>query len=151
MCPEIAKNYVRNLTARRISFAPTDTEAPILHACVEDGKEFKIGHPTSILACTPLSLLCPDVYAFGIVMAAMVMKGDPYPNIDDSTDLIEKTATGFRPDLPPRTCPRFAEFMQNCWKESPEERPSFCKLMSQLKAYCRHLDQMTQQQHGEAE
>ena len=77
-----------------------------------------------------------DVWAFGILLYEMVTHGAfPYPGVQNR-DVAQLVKAGYRMPCP-RGCPRgLFDIMDSCWKEKPEERPSFseiCTALSSLK------------------
>jgi serine/threonine protein kinase len=79
-----------------------------------------------------------DVYAFGITLAEVFSRSEPYAGMDGGRVLSE-VAHG-RPGEPPRrpaigpaVPPMCVSFMQRCWAESPAERPSMSVVAEELK------------------
>jgi len=78
---------------------------------------------------SPVSMYKTDVFAFGVLLSSMVMKGQPYPPQLKDKDLLQGCAHfKLRPLLPKEVCPRFVYLMQLCWAEEPIDRPTFCML-----------------------
>jgi serine/threonine protein kinase len=76
-----------------------------------------------------------DVWSFGITLWEIATLGaTPYPTIGND-ELLQKLIEGYR--MPkPFNCPNEVyEVMLDCWKENPEDRPSFIE----LRKYCDSL------------
>ncbi|XP_033625244.1 atrial natriuretic peptide receptor 1-like [Asterias rubens] len=89
-----------------------------------------------------------DIYAVGIIMQEVVMRGSPFEterkNDLDVKVILEKLAAKlpqpFRPHVPTDDCsPEMHVIMGQCWHELPEERPSVDELMSSLKKICKNV------------
>lgn len=66
-----------------------------------------------------------DVWAFGILLYEMVTRGAlPYPGVHNS-DVAQLIKAGYRMPCPRGCSKQLHEIMLKCWKENPEERPSF--------------------------
>uniref|UniRef100_A0AC34RJ08 Receptor protein-tyrosine kinase n=1 Tax=Panagrolaimus sp. JU765 TaxID=591449 RepID=A0AC34RJ08_9BILA len=66
-----------------------------------------------------------DVWSYGIIVWEIMTLGEqPYKNIPVSV-LYEKLMAGYRMDSPPNCPSEIYAVMQRCWREVPEERPSF--------------------------
>jgi len=69
-----------------------------------------------------------DIWAFGVVLWEIFSYGKiPYVGMTNS-EVGEKVCEGYRLP-PPRNCEKeIYDWMESCWKEDPEQRPSFKKL-----------------------
>ncbi|XP_067031687.1 uncharacterized protein [Acropora muricata] len=75
-----------------------------------------------------------DVWAFGVVLWEIVtLGGTPYPALDNR-ELLKLLREGYRMEKPDTCCDELYEMMIECWKESPESRPSFTQLRDSLEA-----------------
>ena len=73
-----------------------------------------------------------DVWSFGILMAEIVTKGDvPYKGMDNN-DVIILLKLQFRMSKPPHCPDPLYEIMRRCWKERPEDRPTFASLQKSI-------------------
>jgi len=80
-----------------------------------------------------------DVWAYGITIWEIFSFGEvPYSDLDNSLTR-EKVSNGFR--LPkPSECPNIIyQLMLDCWKENPNERPSFRDITLRLKEIIHQL------------
>ena len=73
-----------------------------------------------------------DVWAFGILLYEMVTHGAlPYPGVQNS-DVAQLVKEGYRMPCP-RGCPKgLYDIMHTCWKEKPNERPTFSTIVVSL-------------------
>ena len=73
-----------------------------------------------------------DVWAFGILLHEMVTNGAiPYPGVQNR-DVAQLVRAGYRMPCP-RGCPKWLhDIMDSCWKEQPEERPTFSDVNTAL-------------------
>jgi len=77
-----------------------------------------------------------DVYAFGVLLAALVTRGAPYPDALSAKELLYGTAReGLRPTVPElhigsgRHCNEgYVNGMESCWSQTPMDRPTFCEV-----------------------
>lgn len=73
-----------------------------------------------------------DVWSFGVLMWEVFSEGKiPYENRSNS-EVVEDISTGFRLYKPRLASPHVYQVMNHCWKEKPEDRPPFSRLLSQL-------------------
>ncbi|XP_044149523.1 receptor-interacting serine/threonine-protein kinase 1 isoform X2 [Bufo gargarizans] len=69
-----------------------------------------------------------DVYSFSIVIWVILTNKEPYENAINSQQLSLCVTSGERPDLQESLqcgLKEASDLMQQCWKEEPEERPTF--------------------------
>jgi hypothetical protein len=64
-----------------------------------------------------------DVYSFGLTMFEVITGGVPFSGVND-VDLVAKLHARERPDMPADCNAFFVERIQECWHQSPEDRPS---------------------------
>ncbi|XP_078344448.1 uncharacterized protein LOC144630040 [Oculina patagonica] len=73
-----------------------------------------------------------DVWSFGVLLWELgTMGGIPYPGVSNK-ELYKLLKTGYRMDKPDMCSDELYALMLDCWKEDPEERPSFEQLISTL-------------------
>uniref|UniRef100_A0A803YAY7 Tyrosine-protein kinase n=1 Tax=Meleagris gallopavo TaxID=9103 RepID=A0A803YAY7_MELGA len=87
-----------------------------------------------------------DVWSFGILLTEIVTYGRiPYPGMTNP-EVIQNLERGYR--MPqPDNCPReLYELMMLCWKEQPEERPTFEYMKSVLEDFFTATEGQYQQQ-----
>ncbi|KAM8977359.1 tyrosine-protein kinase Lck [Pelodytes ibericus] len=76
-----------------------------------------------------------DVWSFGVLLTEIITYGRiPYPGMNNP-EVIDQLEHGYRMP-PPEHCPKeLYDLMLRCWKESPEERPTFEFLRSMLEDF----------------
>ncbi|KAM4700225.1 tyrosine-protein kinase Lck [Discoglossus pictus] len=76
-----------------------------------------------------------DVWSFGILLSEIVTYGRiPYPGMTNP-EVIERLEHGYRMPQPENCPPELYELMLRCWKDRPEERPTFEFLRSMLEDF----------------
>ncbi|NXA41429.1 LCK kinase, partial [Eudromia elegans] len=73
-----------------------------------------------------------DVWSFGILLTEIVTYGRiPYPGMTNP-EVIQNLERGYRMPPPEQCPPELYELMEQCWRERPEQRPTFEYLRSVL-------------------
>ncbi|CAH3115182.1 unnamed protein product, partial [Porites lobata] len=73
-----------------------------------------------------------DVWSYGIVMWEIAtLGGSPYPLLNNA-EVMSLLKTGHRLEKPDLCSDNFYAFMMECWKQNPDERPSFQELVERL-------------------
>ncbi|KAL9987755.1 hypothetical protein ACROYT_G002111 [Oculina patagonica] len=73
-----------------------------------------------------------DVWSFGVLLWELsTMGGIPYPGISNS-QLYKRLKRGYRMEKPDMCTDEIYSVMLDCWKEDPDERPSFEQVISTL-------------------
>jgi serine/threonine protein kinase len=86
-----------------------------------------------------------DVYAFAMVMWEVLVWQVPWESAQNIA-VLRLVRRGERPLIPPTNelpgppgseavLPRYLRLMEHCWRESPEERPSFDVIVDEVQAY----------------
>jgi fyn-related kinase len=76
-----------------------------------------------------------DVWSFGIVLYEIVTYGkSPYPSITNG-ETVTKTEQGYRMPQPPGCPEKLYDMMLNCWRENPNDRPTFATLHRELEEF----------------
>ncbi|XP_030820410.1 tyrosine-protein kinase Lck isoform X3 [Camarhynchus parvulus] len=87
-----------------------------------------------------------DVWSFGILLTEIITYGRiPYPGMTNP-EVIQNLERGYRMPQPEQCPPELYELMRQCWKESPEERPTFDFLRSVLEDFFTATEGQYQQQ-----
>ena len=78
-----------------------------------------------------------DVWAFGVVLWEIFTYGNkPYPLLTNE-EVAQQVSNGYRM-TPSENCPaEVKELMQDCWKQNPDERPTFANIYDKLDAMYR--------------
>ena len=77
-----------------------------------------------------------DVWSFGIVLYEIVTYGNfPYPGMTNAETLEKVVMQGYRMSQPSGCPDKFYNIMLSCWREEPENRPTFEALKWQLKDF----------------
>uniref|UniRef100_A0A0K0FNZ7 Tyrosine-protein kinase receptor torso (inferred by orthology to a D. melanogaster protein) n=1 Tax=Strongyloides venezuelensis TaxID=75913 RepID=A0A0K0FNZ7_STRVS len=73
-----------------------------------------------------------DIWSFGMVVYEMYSFGEvPFDEIEP-TELLDHITKGNRPQRPEFASEEIYNIMHRCWKENPEDRPTFDELMSEF-------------------
>ncbi|XP_063689636.1 mast/stem cell growth factor receptor Kit-like isoform X2 [Bolinopsis microptera] len=76
-----------------------------------------------------------DVWSYGITLWEIcTLGGEPYAGYNNA-ETMENVRTGYRLQKPPSCNIELYELMTRCWLESPEERPTFAHILTQLTSY----------------
>ncbi|NXE04355.1 LCK kinase, partial [Lophotis ruficrista] len=87
-----------------------------------------------------------DVWSFGILLTEIVTYGRiPYPGMTNP-EVIQNLERGYRMPQPDNCPQELYELMMQCWKESPEERPTFEYMKSVLEDFFTATEGQYQQQ-----
>ncbi|KAG8547811.1 hypothetical protein GDO81_027430 [Engystomops pustulosus] len=73
-----------------------------------------------------------DVWSYGVLVWEVFSEGKtPFEHLSNS-DAVEEISNGLRLFKPKLASEKVYQFMNSCWQESPEHRPSFCRLMKEI-------------------
>lgn len=72
-----------------------------------------------------------DVYAFAIIVYEIVTGKNPFKNLSMPM-LIKKVLDGGRPDFDKSVPKHYKQLIENCWCQSPLERPTFEEIVDEL-------------------
>ncbi|XP_008491050.1 tyrosine-protein kinase Lck [Calypte anna] len=87
-----------------------------------------------------------DVWSFGILLTEIVTYGRiPYPGMTNP-EVIQNLERGYRMPQPDNCPQELYELMVQCWKEQPEERPTFEYMKSVLEDFFTATEGQYQQQ-----
>ncbi|XP_073173817.1 tyrosine-protein kinase Lck isoform X1 [Lepidochelys kempii] len=87
-----------------------------------------------------------DVWSFGILLTEIVTYGRiPYPGMTNP-EVIQNLERGYRMPQPDNCPEELYGLMMHCWKESPEERPTFEYMKSVLEDFFTATEGQYQQQ-----
>ncbi|NXY11667.1 LCK kinase, partial [Pteruthius melanotis] len=87
-----------------------------------------------------------DVWSFGILLTEIVTYGRiPYPGMTNP-EVIQNLERGYRMPQPDNCPAELYELMRQCWKETPEERPTFEFMKSVLEDFFTATEGQYQQQ-----
>uniref|UniRef100_A0A8C3R1F0 Tyrosine-protein kinase n=1 Tax=Cyanoderma ruficeps TaxID=181631 RepID=A0A8C3R1F0_9PASS len=87
-----------------------------------------------------------DVWSFGILLTEIVTYGRiPYPGMTNP-EVIQNLERGYRMPQPDNCPAELYELMRQCWKENPEERPTFEFMKSVLEDFFTATEGQYQQQ-----
>jgi hypothetical protein len=110
--------------------------APELLTCFIEAK--RPADPSEVAQSDRISFqqLCAnDVFAFGVVMAAMLNGGEIYEDCmpEDELDFLTAIRAGTKRPALPEDCPlNIKTLIQSCWHHDPNQRPSFYEILLQL-------------------
>lgn len=73
-----------------------------------------------------------DVWSYGVLVWEVFSEGKtPFEHLSNS-DAVEEISNGLRLFKPKLSSEKVYQFMNSCWQENPEHRPSFCQLMKEI-------------------
>lgn len=73
-----------------------------------------------------------DVWSYGVLLwEIFTLGGTPYPSVPVE-ELFNKLIHGHRMDRPPYSTAEMYNIMVQCWRQSPDQRPSFADLRDEL-------------------
>ncbi|CAM9664554.1 unnamed protein product, partial [Ectocarpus sp. 8 AP-2014] len=73
-----------------------------------------------------------DVYSFGVVLWQIVARKQPFKGLTPLQAAFSVARQGLRPQIPPSAPPAVARLIRRCWHRSPDSRPSFSQIRSEL-------------------
>ncbi len=80
-----------------------------------------------------------DVYAFGVLLWEVYTRSEVYEGLSAAQIIAKVANEGLRPQAP-LECP-WADQMTDCWKQEPDQRPSFSYIMTHLSKIYSNLKQ----------
>lgn len=81
---------------------------------------------------------CCDVFSYGMVMYEIFAKKIPFSEVEEGVEVVTQIRSGKRPKIPQKVPPHIKQIMESCWKEKPQDRPTFEKILEvgPPHAYC---------------
>ncbi|XP_044133847.1 tyrosine-protein kinase ITK/TSK isoform X2 [Bufo gargarizans] len=73
-----------------------------------------------------------DVWSYGVLVWEVFSEGRTPFECLSNADAVEKISNGLRLFKPKLASEKVYQFMNSCWQENPEHRPSFCHLMKDI-------------------
>lgn len=74
-----------------------------------------------------------DVYAFAFIVYEIMTGLTPYPDVKTPWQIFRKVCDGERPSFPFQIPDAYKELIEHCWSQSPEDRPTFEEIVTELK------------------
>ena len=76
--------------------------------------------------------------ANGMVMYELFAKKIPFSEVEEGVEVVTQIRSGKRPKIPQKVPPHIKQIMESCWKEKPQDRPTFEKILEvgPPHAYC---------------
>mmetsp|Transcript_48744 Transcript_48744/g.59953 ORF Transcript_48744/g.59953 Transcript_48744/m.59953 type:complete len:434 (+) Transcript_48744:33-1334(+) len=87
-----------------------------------------------------------DVYSFGITMWEVLTGRDPYPDIDPVNTAVEVLVKQRRPPISDFIPPRIKKLMRKSWHKDPNSRPTFERIVQELRKYISESNSKTHKQ-----
>lgn len=101
----------------------------------KEGAKFPIKWTSPEAAMNNKFSIKSDVWSFGIVLTEVITYGRiPYPGMNNA-EVLNQVERGYRMQCPPGCPPVMYEIMCDCWKQHPEERPTFQSLQYRLEDF----------------
>ncbi|CAN2387336.1 BTK motif [Pristimantis euphronides] len=73
-----------------------------------------------------------DVWSYGVLVWEVFSEAKtPFEHLSNA-DTVEEVSNGLRLFKPKLASEKVYQFMNSCWQENPEHRPSFCRLMNEI-------------------
>eukprot|EP00752_Nemacystus_decipiens_P008521 g7610.t1 len=73
-----------------------------------------------------------DVYSFGVVLWQVLTRRQPFEGLTPIQAAFSVARQGLRPPFPPSAPSALCSLMGRCWHQTPEARPSFSQVRSEL-------------------
>ena len=70
-----------------------------------------------------------DVFSYGMILYEIFAQKVPFFDVVDSAVVASSIRDGKRPSIPPTLPPYITMLMEFCWKQTPDERPTFEKII----------------------
>lgn len=74
-----------------------------------------------------------DVYSFGLVAYEIITSNKPFSDKDTQKTIMRDVPKGKRPDVSMITDKNLVSFLENCWSNDPDQRPTFVQIVDILK------------------
>lgn len=74
-----------------------------------------------------------DVYSFGMFLWELLAKAPPYPGQNHGDIMMTVVSEGRRPQITDDYPQMYADLIRDCWKQKPDDRPSFMEIVKRLK------------------
>eukprot|EP00899_Mesostigma_viride_P013938 jgi/Mesvir1/22545/Mv18561-RA.3 len=76
-----------------------------------------------------------DIYSFAIVAYEVLTRNVPYQGLTDAQVAVMVPQQGVRPKIPESLPPTLKSLIAACWAEDPAARPTFTKIVAQLREF----------------
>ena len=70
-----------------------------------------------------------DIFSYGMILYEMFTHEIPFSNIHKDVDVASSIRGGKRPSLPQDLPLDAKKFVQSCWKQEPQDRPTFEQIL----------------------
>ena len=72
---------------------------------------------------------CCDIFSYGMIMYEIFANRIPFSNVEEGVEVVAQIRSGKRPTIPQKVPPHIKQVMELCWKEKPQDRPTFDKII----------------------
>ncbi|KDO28392.1 TKL/DRK protein kinase [Saprolegnia parasitica CBS 223.65] len=80
-----------------------------------------------------------DIFSFGIIVWEVVSWSEPYPDMSSKDVMRNVAMNGLRPAIPESCPPDLGLLLGQCWRNEPDDRPSFAVILDRLTSMQRVL------------
>jgi serine/threonine protein kinase len=76
-----------------------------------------------------------DVYSFGVILWELVARDSFFSDTNFNAEIENRVKAGKRPAIPKDCYSTYSALIQECWSQSPKERPHFREIVTRLQDF----------------